>query len=174
MRDFELVFYRKANGDCPVSDFFADLVAQGKSRKPMVLKLLHAMDLLEQFGNRPKGDFSRSIKDGDGIFELRAQTKTDICRIFYFFDKNGKIVLCHGIVKKVNKVPFSEVQLVWKERADYLSRCQEQNKKQGRGDTMTPFTIGSKFRPQLDQIVAEANAKRGGVNETKTEKDLGR
>lgn len=173
MKEFELVFYTKPNGECPVSEFFVDLVAQ--NRRTMITKILHAMDQLELFGNIPRGDYSKALKDGNGIFELRAQTKTDISRIFYFFDKGGKIVLLHGIIKKQQRLSFpKDIELAQRERADYLSRCQEQNKKQGKAVASAPFTVGTKFRPQLDQIVAEASAKRDKTSISKTEKDRGR
>ena len=68
MNEFELVFYQKANGDCPVSDFLSSL------NKVMRFKLLHQLDLLELYGNNPKGDFTKPL--GDGLFEVRAQIDT--------------------------------------------------------------------------------------------------
>ena len=67
MKEFELIFYKKANGDCPVSDFLASL------NKVMRFKLMHQLDMLELYGNNPKGDFSKFVNDG--IFEVVLKTK---------------------------------------------------------------------------------------------------
>ena len=154
MEDFELIFYRKANGDCPVSEFLSSL------NKVMRFKLLHQLDLLELYGNHPKGDFTKPL--GDGIFEVRAQNKTDITRIMFFFDKNKKIILTNGFVKKTQRLPASELETAKRYRADYLSREKD------RSYSITPqqshVTIGPQWRPKLDDLVADAD-RRSGSNE---------
>lgn len=55
MKGFELIFYRKSNGDCPVSDFLTSL------NTVMRYKMLHQLDLLELYGNHPKGDFTKPL-----------------------------------------------------------------------------------------------------------------
>lgn len=52
MNDFEIVFYRRASGECPVCDFLDSL------NKVMRFKMMHQMDLLELYGNHPRGDYS--------------------------------------------------------------------------------------------------------------------
>ena len=95
MNDFEIVFYQRANGECPVGDFLDSL------NKVMRFKMMNKLDMLELYGNHPRGDYSKFVDEG--IFELRAQTKTDITRIMFFFDENRKIVLTNGFVKKTQK-----------------------------------------------------------------------
>lgn len=151
MKDFELIFYKKKNGECPVSDFLSSL------NKVMRFKLMHSLDLLELYGNRPKGDFTKFLDDG--IFEVRAQNKTDITRILFFFDKDRKIILTHGFVKKTQRIPASELETAKRYRADYLAR------QQGRGESCSKevyaehITPGPKWRPKLDDIVADAQQK---------------
>ena len=150
MKDFEIVFYKKANGECPVSDFLSSL------NKVMRFKMMHSLDLLELYGNRPKGDYSKFVQDG--IFELRAQTKTDITRIMYFFDANRQIVLTNGFVKKSQRTPASELETAKRYRDDYLSRTK------GRGTEPAPSshsTNGPQWRPRLDDIVADAQERNG-------------
>lgn len=153
MKGFELIFYRRANGDCPVSEFLASL------NTVMRYKMLHQLDLLELYGNHPKGDFTKPL--GDGLFECRAQTKTDITRILFFFDKNRQIVLTHGFVKKTQRMPASELETAKKYRADYFARVasMEQEGKGGSGKK-SKETIGPKWRPKLDEIVAEAQGRQ--------------
>lgn len=54
MNDFEIVFYRRASGECPVCDFLDSL------NKVMRFKMMHQMDLLELYGNHPRGDYKSS------------------------------------------------------------------------------------------------------------------
>ena len=165
MNEFELIFYRKPNGECPVQEFLASL------NKVMRFKMMHALDLLEIYGNKPKGDYSRFVQDG--IFEVRAQNKTDITRIFYFFDKDRKVVLTHGIVKKTQRLPLSELETARKCRADYLSREKERELAAKSSPTATHTTNGPKWRPKLDAIMAEAEARSKALGKNvQKEKDF--
>lgn len=147
MNDFEIVFYQKASGECPVSEFLDSL------NKVMRFKMMHQMDLLELYGNHPRGDYSKFVDDG--IFELRAQTKMDITRIMFFFDENRKIILTNGFVKKTQKMPMSEFELAKKYRADYMSRRKElEISQQGQRPTSGP-----QWRPKLDDIVSAAQSR---------------
>lgn len=151
MNKFNLIFYRKPNGDCPVGDFLNSL------NDVMKYKLLHQLDLLELYGNHPKGDFTKPV--GEGIFEVRAQNKTDITRIMFFFDKDRKIILTHGFVKKTQRLPASELDTAKRYRADYLARCKDLS--YFREDN-SHVTIGPQWRPRLDDIVADAHNKAAG------------
>ena len=148
MNDFELVFYRKANGDCPVMDFLDSLSPVLK------FKTMHSLDLLEIYGNHPKGDFTKPM--GDAIFEIRSQSRTQLTRIFFFFDKNRKIVLTNGYVKKQQRASLADLELAKKYRADYFARTQ--NKEYRESDDLR-VTNGPKWRPKLDAIVEEAQDK---------------
>lgn len=161
MKEFELVFYRKPNGDCPVSDFLSSL------NKVMRYKMLHQLDLLELYGNHPKGDFTKFV--ADGIFEVRAQNKTDITRIMFFFDKDKKIILTHGFVKKTQRLPASELEAAKRYRADYFSR--EKERSESKGSEKTHVTMGPQWRPKLDDIVAEAQSKSQKQNKTQNQKN---
>ena len=153
MKGFDLIFYRKSNGDCPVSDFLMSL------NTVMRYKMLHQLDLLELYGNHPKGDFTKPL--GDGFFECRAQTKTDITRILFFFDKNRQIVLTNGFVKKTQRMPASELETARKYRADYFARIASMEQ-EGKGTIRqkSKETIGPKWRPKLDEIVSEAQDRQ--------------
>ena len=160
MKEFELTFYKKANGDCPVSEFLLSL------NNVMRNKMLHQMELLEMFGNQPKGDYSKYVSDG--IFEIRAQTKTDITRILFFFGENKEIVLTNGFVKKTQKIPASEVETAMRYRADFW----EQMNVRTMGNTkQASFGHPSNRRPRLDDIVREAEkgsaSKKGSKSKGK-------
>lgn len=152
MKEFELVFYRKSNGDCPVSDFIASL------NKVMRYKMMNKLDMLELYGNHPKGDFTKHLDDG--IFEVRAQNKTDITRILFFFDKNRQIVLTNGFVKKTQRLPAAELEAAKRYRDDYFARSKAQELAGREEDRQGYVTAGPKWRPKLDELVADASQRQ--------------
>lgn len=171
MKDFELTFYEKDNGDCPVSEFLAEL------NPVMRYKLMHSLDLLEIYGNKPKGDITKFLDDG--IFEVRAQNKTDISRILFFFDKNRKIVLTNGFIKKTQRLPSSELETAKRYRADYLKRSKEAERTAAEKQKAEHVTAGPKWRPKLDDIVNDAASRNAGnkstnKNKTKSKSGSGR
>lgn len=96
MQKFDVDFYRKEDGSCPVEEFLDSL-----SNK-MRAKLLKMIVLLQKNGNELREPYSKSL--GDGIFELRVKQSTDITRVLYFFVVGHKIVLTNGFVKKTQKL----------------------------------------------------------------------
>ena len=112
MSAFEVNFYYKADGSCPVRDFLDTLDDK------MLAKLLGAISLLETNGTQLREPYSKSL--GDGIFELRAKQSSNITRILYFFVVGHQIILTNGFVKKTQKTPSAEIQRAKKYRAEYL------------------------------------------------------
>lgn len=150
--EFELVFYQKKNGECPIANFIASLNPE------MRLKMMKSMDKLEILGNRPQGDFSKYI--GEGFFEIRAQNKTDISRIMFFFDKNKQVVLTHGFIKKTQRMPASELETAKRYRDDYFAREKEREIERARNREPEIVTLGAKWRPRLDRIIQGAEASK--------------
>ena len=119
MSAFEVNFYYKADGSCPVRDFLDTLDDK------MLAKLLGTISLLEANGTQLREPYSKSL--GDGIFELRAKQSSNITRILYFFVVGHqmigrRIILTNGFVKKTQKTPPEEIALAQKYRADYFYR----------------------------------------------------
>lgn len=117
MQNFQVIFYRKRNGECPVEDFLLSL------DKKMRAKIVKEISLLELEGNMLREPFSKHLEDG--IFELRAKTGTNITRVLYFFYIGRKIVLTNGFVKKTQKTPISEIRIAKAYRSDYLQEQEE-------------------------------------------------
>ena len=114
MSAFEVNFYDKADGSCPVRDFLDTLDDK------MLAKLLGTISLLEANGTQLREPYSKSL--GDGIFELRVKQSSNITRILYFFVVGHQIILTNGFVKKTQKTPPEEIALAQKYRADYFYR----------------------------------------------------
>lgn len=152
MNDFEIVFYKRSNGECPVTDFLDSL------NPVMRYKMLHALTLLEKYGNHPKGDFTKAL--GDGLYECRAQNRTDITRILFFFGRNRQIVLTHGFVKKTQRMPNSEPALAQKYRDDYTVRMEAEAQKDKRHPAKAMESNAPFIRPALTTLMNDAQEQR--------------
>jgi phage-related protein len=58
----------------------------------------------------------------DGIYEIRIEYKSDIYRIFSFFDEGRLIILLHGIKKKTQKTPRKEIDRAKELRREYYEK----------------------------------------------------
>lgn len=119
MQDFEVVFFRKDDGSCPIEDFLSSLDVK------MRAKLLMEVSLLEANGPYLREPYSKAL--GDGIFEIRARQGSNITRALYFFFVGKQIVLTNGFTKKTQKTPRSEIATAQKYRAEYLKRRENDN-----------------------------------------------
>ncbi len=77
MKDFEVIFYEKENGEIPVEKFLDNLPIK------MRAKVVGLIQILQEFGNDLREPYSKHLEDG--IFELRAKQGSDITRVLYFF-----------------------------------------------------------------------------------------
>lgn len=114
MRKYDVDFFIRENGDCPVKEFLLAL------DKKMRAKLLVELDLLEENGPQLREPYSKHLEDG--IFELRAKQGSDITRVLYFFFVGKKIILTNGFTKKTQKTPRTEIATAKKYRAEYIER----------------------------------------------------
>lgn len=103
MECYDVDFYHKENGDCPVDDFLESLDTK------MRAKVLGAVALLEANGPQLREPYSKFI--GDGFFEIRAKQSSNITRVLYFFYIGKRIVLTNGFIKKTQKTPPEEIVL---------------------------------------------------------------
>lgn len=58
MTEFEVIFYEKENGDCPVEEFITSLDVK------MRAKMVGLFELLEEKGNQLREPYSKPIDDG--------------------------------------------------------------------------------------------------------------
>ena len=114
MTIFEVIFYEKENGDCPVEDFLLSLDMKMKA------KMVGLLELLEEYGNQLREPYSKHLDDG--IFEIRCKVGSNITRVLYFFYYEGKIILTNGFVKKTQKTPPEQIKTAKEFRADYKER----------------------------------------------------
>lgn len=120
MKQFEIEFYEKETGECPVEDFLLNL------DKKMRAKLLGIMGVLQEKGNLLREPHSKHLDDG--IFEIRGKVGSNISRVLFFFYYGGKIIVTNGFVKKTMKTPKAEIETAKKYRKDYIERCKQYEK----------------------------------------------
>ena len=114
MQKFDVDFYKKNDGSCPVIEFLNGLDVK------MRAKIMRMLKLLEQNGSDLREPYSKFLKDG--IFELRIKQGTDIVRVLYFFMIGHRIIITNGFVKKSQRTPRSEIELAKKYKKEYMSR----------------------------------------------------
>lgn len=110
-----IIFYRTADGKCPVQDFLDSL--SGK----VAQKVVWVLRVLEDLGIVPVTYFKK-LAGTEDIWECRIQSGSDIYRIFCFFDSHAVVILTHGFEKKSMKIPIQEIQRDESYRRDYLKR----------------------------------------------------
>jgi len=112
-----IIFYKTAEGKCPVKDFLDSL--PGK----VVQKVTWVLDLIKETEKVPN-IYLKKLHGSDDIWECRIQFSSNIYRLFCFFDMGRVIVLTHGIVKKSQKTPKKEIKIAETYKNDYLRRKQ--------------------------------------------------
>jgi phage-related protein len=70
------------------------------------------------------GEWFEKLQGSDGIFEFRVNSNNKWVRLFAFWDTRGEsetlIIGTHGIFKKTNKTPKSEIDKAEQIKRDYF------------------------------------------------------
>ncbi len=85
----------------------------------LLAKYLRIIDLMEQEGPDLGMPFTRPM--GEGLFEIRAKAGEGIGRAFFCILIHKEIVILHEFIKKTNKTPRKELEIV-KERIKELKK----------------------------------------------------
>ena len=110
-----VIFYRTADGKCPVQDFLDSLPGN------VAQKVTWVLNLIEDIDGVPVTYFKKLVGTED-IWECRIQLGSNAYRIFCFFDGHSVVVLTHGMIKKTQKTPRGEIDRAEAYRRDYLQR----------------------------------------------------
>ena len=94
-------------------DFYNPLDKKLKDKVDYVLQIIISVE-------RISTKFFKHLDDG--IYEIRIEYKSDIYRIFSFFDEGRLIILLHGIQKKTQKTPRKELDRAKKLRKEYYEK----------------------------------------------------
>ena len=110
-----VIFYKTADGKCPIQDFLDSL--PGK----VAQKVAWVLSLLEDLAVVPSTCFKK-LAGTEEIWECRIQFASNAYRIFCFFEGNSVVILSHGFTKKTQKTPQQEIERAEAYRRDYLKR----------------------------------------------------
>ncbi len=102
-------------GNEPVKDF---ILAQSDNA---IAEIIHVFKLLRIFNLNLGMPYVRKI-DRSGLRELRIRHGSNLFRIFYFAMIGKKFILLHGILKKEERIPRTEIEIATKRMNDQLSR----------------------------------------------------
>lgn len=110
-----VTFYKTVDGKCPVQDFLDSLPGKAAQKVAWVLNLLEDLDAVPS-------SYFKKLAGTKEIWECRIQFASNAYRIFCFFVDNSVVVLTHGLIKKSQKTPKSEIEKAEAYRRDFLKR----------------------------------------------------
>jgi phage-related protein len=64
--------------------------------------------------------YFKHIEDSTGLFEIRVEYRSNIYRVFSFFDKEQLVILVNGFQKKTQKTPKKEIEKAEKLKKQYF------------------------------------------------------
>lgn len=94
-------------------DFFESLDHETKKKFNWTLKLISTLDKVPV-------KYFRHIKNSTGLFEIRVEFRSNIYRVFSFFDEGQLIILVNGFQKKSQKTPKKEIEKAEKLKKQYF------------------------------------------------------
>ena len=80
-----------------------------KLPKGLLSRYFRLTDLMIEFGPNLGMPHSRTL--GDGLFELRVNSKEGIAKAFFCKEVQKRIVILHVFIKKTQKTPRKELQI---------------------------------------------------------------
>jgi phage-related protein len=97
-------------------DYFVEFFV--KQREKVQDKITWTLELIENLEKIPE-TYLKHLENTDGLYEIRVKQRSDIFRIFCFFDKWKLIVLANGFQKKEQKTPKKEIEKALKIKKEY-------------------------------------------------------
>lgn len=111
--EYEVIFYRKPDGECPTDQFLDTLSTKVRAK---LEKWIEQLEIQGPSLPRPYADTVR-----DKIRELRVKFGGANHRFLYFF-AGRMIVITHGFVKKTDKIPEEEIERAIRLMNDFQAR----------------------------------------------------
>jgi len=88
-------------------NYFVDfLTKQPIKVQNKIFKIIEAIETLERIPTT----YLKLLSWTNGLYEARIQLRTDIWRVFCFFDKGELVILLNGFQKKTQKTPKNEIE----------------------------------------------------------------
>jgi phage-related protein len=85
-------------------EFFNEQTEEVQKKFNWTLQLISELE-------RVPTKYFKHIEGSDGLYEIRVEVRSNIFRVFCFFDKGQLVVLVNGFQKKSEKSPMNEIRL---------------------------------------------------------------
>lgn len=99
-------------------DYFIDFYS--KQNRKVQDKIEYVFKLVRHVERIPE-KFFKYLTSTKGLYEIRIEYKSNIYRIFCFFDKGELVILLNGFQKKTKKTPKKEIELAERLRKEYYN-----------------------------------------------------
>lgn len=86
----------------------------------MRAKVYRGIDLLKLFGYQLGEPHAKTLKNAEGLKELRIKVASDICRVFYFHYKDKLYICMSGYIKKTDETDQKEIERALRIRNNFL------------------------------------------------------
>ncbi len=105
-------------------DFYNGLDKGVQEKIDWVFELIKTVEIIP-------GKFFKHLESTDGIFEIRIEYRSNIFRIFCFFDEGNLVILVNAFEKKSQKTPRAEIDLATRLKKQYFleKKVTSQNEK---------------------------------------------
>jgi phage-related protein len=94
-------------------DFFQTLDSKVQQKFNWTLKLVATVE-------RIPSKYFKHIENSAGIYEIRVEHRSNIYRVFCFFDEGQLVILVNGFQKKAQKTPKKEIEMAEKLKKQYF------------------------------------------------------
>jgi len=95
-----------------------------KQSETVQAKIEWTLKLIEVTQLVPTKQF-KHLERTKGFYEIRVESGSKMCRIFYFFDKGNLVVLGNAFQKKKQKTPQDEIEKALKIMKEYQDELSE-------------------------------------------------
>lgn len=93
-------------------DFFETLNPEVRQKFNWTLQLIRDIEHVPE-------KYFKHVTGTTGLFEIRVEVRSNIFRVFSFFDEGRLVVLVNGFQKKTQKTPKKEIELAEKIKRQY-------------------------------------------------------
>src|SRR6266511_5543230 len=101
--EWSILFYTRADGSSPVTEFLESLDRKTHGRFAWSIEQLRLRNV------QAREPLVRHLEGK--LWELREESQTNIYRLLYVFFTGRRIVFLHGFQKKTQKTPRREIKL---------------------------------------------------------------
>jgi phage-related protein len=112
--DWTIEYYIDDRGRSPVEEFLDSLDLKAGTRFIWLIERLRVLNVAAREPLVKKLD--------DKLWELRAESRTNIFRVCYCYVSGRRIILLHGFQKKTQRTPRGEIEIAQRRLARFLAR----------------------------------------------------